>query len=108
MVLYYNPETLEVLRILPSVNNGTASSKIEYNKIILEVQNPTFASTSEAKSFFQLYFKSDVIGKEVITLGTGSEAVIAGKTSPLEGTFTLNFEQVPECEPAGLQGSDDQ
>jgi len=68
IVLYYNPETVEILRILPSVNNGSASSKIEYNKIILEVQNPTFTSTTEAKSFFQLYFKSNLIGKETMIL----------------------------------------
>lgn len=99
MVLYYNPETLEILRILPTGNNGTSSSKIEYNKIILEVQNPTFTSSTETKSFFQLYFKSDVVGKETIILGTGSEAITASKSYPLQWTFNLNFAQVPECEP---------
>lgn len=99
MVLYYNPETVEILRILPNMNNGSATSKIEYNKIILEVTNPTFNSSTETKSFFQLYFKSDIVGKEVITLWTGSEAVTASKTYPLQWTFNLNFEQVPECEP---------
>lgn len=84
MVLYYNPETLEILRILPTGNNGTSSSKIEYNKIILEVQNPTFTSSTETKSFFQLYFKSDVVGKETIILGTGSEAITASKSYPLQ------------------------
>ncbi len=99
LVLYYNPQDVEILRILPSTTNGIASSKIEYDKIILEVQNPTFASSTETKSFFQLYFKSNIIGKEILTLGTGSEVVTANKTSPLAGTFNLTFEQVPECEP---------
>ena len=99
LVLYYNPENVEILRILPSTDNGVASSKIEYDKIILEVQNPTFASSTETKSFFQLYFKSDIVGREVLILGTGSEAAIENKTYPLEWTFALNFAQVPECEP---------
>lgn len=98
LVLYYNPENVEILRILPTYD-GVGNSKIEYNKITLEVQNPTFTSTTETKSFFQLYFKSDIVGKEVLTLGTGSEAVTASKTYPLDGTFDLNFAQVPECEP---------
>ncbi|MEI6118660.1 MAG: hypothetical protein WCP92_05560 [bacterium] len=68
LVLYYNPENLEILRILPTAGNSTATSKIEYNKIILEVTNPTFTSTTEAKSFFQISFKSDIVGKETITL----------------------------------------
>ncbi|NCO98170.1 hypothetical protein GW864_03275 [bacterium] len=84
LVLYYNPENVEILRILPSTDNGVASSKIEYDKIILEVQNPTFASSTETKSFFQLYFKSDIVGREVLILGTGSEAAIENKTYPLE------------------------
>lgn len=97
--MYYNPEIVEILRILPSTTNGVASSKIEYNKIILEVQNPTFASSTETKSFFQIYFKSDMVGKEVLALGTGSEAVTENKTYPLAGSFDLNFAKVPECEP---------
>jgi hypothetical protein len=84
MVLYYNPENVEILRILPTVNNGLASSKIEYNKIILEVKNPSFTSSSQATSFFQLYFKSDIVGKESFVLGTGSEAVTASKTYLLD------------------------
>ncbi|MFA6256582.1 MAG: hypothetical protein WC606_05430 [Candidatus Absconditabacterales bacterium] len=99
LVLYYNPENIEILRILPNTTHGIASSKIEYDKIILEVQNPTFTSTTEATSFFQLYFKSDIVGKETLTLGTGSEAITANKTYPLKETFDLNFAKVPECEP---------
>jgi len=68
LVLNYNPENVEILRILPNTNNGLASSKIEYDKIILEVKNPTFDSTTEARSFFQLSFKSDIVGKETIVL----------------------------------------
>lgn len=99
LVFYYNPEHIEILRVLPTTKDGTLSSKVEYNKIILEVQNPTFALSTETKSFFQLYFKSNVVGEEIITLGTGSEFVSAGKTYPLTSSFTLNFANVPECEP---------
>jgi len=99
IVLYYNPETLEILRILPTANNGTATSKIEYDKIILEVINPVFESSTTTKSFFQIYFKSDVVGKDTIRIGTWSQAETATKTYPLDGTFNLSFAQVPECEP---------
>ncbi len=99
LVLYYNPENLEILRILPTAGNSTATSKIEYNKIILEVTNPTFTSTTEAKSFFQISFKSDIVGKETITLWTGSEAITASKNYPIQWTFAMDFAQVPECEP---------
>lgn len=99
LVFYYNPETIEILRILPSSNNGIASSKIEYDKIILEVQNPSFASSTSTASFFQLYFKSDIVGQDVITLGTGSEALVGNKTYPLSASFVLDFAKVPECEP---------
>ena len=99
LVLYYNPETLEILRILPTANTSTASSKIEYNKIILEVDNPTFWSTTEMKNFFQLFFKSNTIGDETMVIGTGSEAVAGNKIIPLEWSFDLSFAQVPECEP---------
>ncbi len=99
LVLYYNPESLEILRILPTVNNGTASSKIEYDKIILEVTNPTFESSTATKPFFQIYFKSDTVGKETIRLWTGSRSETATKTYNLADTFTLSFAEVPECEP---------
>lgn len=99
LVLYYNPETVEILRILPSVDNGLTNSKIEYNKIILDVKNPTFTSPKEATSFFHIYFKSAVVGKETITLGTGSEFIVANTPSPMTDDFTLEFAQVPECEP---------
>ncbi len=99
LVLYYNPENVEIIRILPSTANGIASSKIEYNKIVLEVQNPSFSSTTETKSFFQLYFKSDVVGKETLILGTGSETITTSKSYPLAGSFDLDFAKVPECEP---------
>lgn len=99
IVLYYNPDSMEIVRVLPSTNNGIATSKIEYNKIILEVQNPTFASSTQTLSFFQLYFKSDIVGKEVLTLWTGSEVVTANATRPLEWIFNLDFAKVPECEP---------
>jgi hypothetical protein len=49
IILSYNPESLEILRILPTVDDGSASSKIEYNKIILEVNNPSFSSSTETK-----------------------------------------------------------
>ncbi|HBB03486.1 TPA: hypothetical protein DCZ39_01085 [Patescibacteria group bacterium] len=99
MVFYYNPENIEIVRILPSTSNGTATSKIEYNKIILEIENPIFSSSTETLSFFQLYFKSNIVGKEAFTLGTGSEAVTTNKTYPLQGDFALDFAKVPECEP---------
>jgi len=99
LVLYYNPENIEILRILPTAGNSNATSKIEYNKIILEVTNPTFASTTEAKSFFQISFKSDIVGKETITVWTGSEAITASKNYPIQWTFAMDFSKVPECEP---------
>ncbi|HMS91304.1 MAG TPA: hypothetical protein PKC87_03735, partial [Candidatus Absconditabacterales bacterium] len=99
LVLYYNPENIEILRILPTVNNATSSSKIEYNKIILEVENPIFSSSTQTVSFFQLYFKSDMVGNESLILGTGSEYISANKTYPLSATFPLQFGQVPECDP---------
>lgn len=99
LVLYYNPENLEIVRILPKIPDGSASSKIEYNKIILEVQNPTFDISTESKSFFELYFKSDSIGAQTLTLWTGSQAIAAGKSYPLQGNFELVFADVPECEP---------
>lgn len=99
LVFYYNPDTMEILRILPTTNNGVINSKIEYNKIILEVQNPTFTTTAQATSFFQLYFKSNSLGKETLTLWTGSEAITASQTYPLKEIFTLDFAKVPECEP---------
>jgi hypothetical protein len=68
LVFYYNPDIMEILRILPTTNNGVINSKIEYNKIILEVQNPTFTTTAQATSFFQLYFKSNSVGEETLTL----------------------------------------
>jgi hypothetical protein len=97
--LYYNPENIEIIRILPMENKGIASSKIEYNKIILEVENPSFTSLSQLTSFFQLYFKSDMVGNESLALGTGSQYVSANKTYPLSATFPLSFGLVPECEP---------
>lgn len=99
LVLYYNPENIEILRVLPKANNGITSSKIEYNKIILEVENPTFSSSIQPTSFFQLYFKSDIVGNETLILWTGSEAISADKTYPLMDTFPLQFWVVPECEP---------
>lgn len=99
LVLYYDPENIEILRILPRTNNGVMNSKIEYDRIVLEVGSPIFSSTTAATSFFQIYFKSDVVGKQVLTLWTGSEAVTANKTYPLQWAFDLNFEKVPECEP---------
>jgi len=99
LVLYYDPDQLEILRILPTDTTSITSSKIEYNKITLEVQNPSFTSSTQAKSFFQIDFKSDTAGQENISLGTGSDAVIANKIMPLAGIFTMNFVQVPECQP---------
>ncbi len=99
LVLYYHPENLEILRILPTINDGSATSKIEYNKILLEVTNPKFESSTANKSFFQIYFKSTTAGKDTIILGTWSEVVTPTKTYPLEEIFELNFAKVPECEP---------
>lgn len=99
LVLYYNPDTIEILRVVPTTNNSVTNSKIEYNRIVLEVQNPVFSASSDATSFFQLYFKSTIAGKENIVLWTWSEAVTASKKYPLTDMFTLNFSQVPECEP---------
>lgn len=99
LVFYYNPENIEILRILPTANNDIISSKIEYNKIILEVENPTFSSSTQTTSFFQLYFKSDVVGNESLVLGTGSEYISANKNYPLSASFPLQFWQVPECDP---------
>lgn len=99
LTLYYNPENVEITRILPTTKDGILSSKIEYNKIILDVENPNFTSSTETKSFFQIYFKSDIVGKESILLWTWSQAITANKTYPLEWTFNLDFEKVPECEP---------
>lgn len=99
LTLYYNPENIEITRILPTTKDGILSSKIEYNKIILEVNNPSFNSSTETKSFFQLYFKSNIVGSESIIIWTWSEAVTANKTYPLVWTFNLDFAEVPECEP---------
>jgi len=99
LVFYYNPDTVEILRILPNTKNGVVSSQIEYNKIVLDVQNPIFWSTKQATSFFQLYFKSDIVGQETLTLGTGSEVVAGDTTTPLTEIFTLDFAKVLECEP---------
>ncbi len=99
LVLYYNPDTMEILRILPTSKNGEVTSKIEYNKIIFEVNTPIFDKNKDATTFFQLSFKSDTIGKETLVLGTGSEAITASKSYPLNQTFTLDFDKVPECEP---------
>ncbi len=98
-ILSYNPETLEILRILPTVTNATVSSKIEYDKIILEVDHPKFASSTASTSFFQIYFKSSIVGKEAISLAEWSEAITTSRTYPLEGSFDLEFAKVPECEP---------
>ena len=99
LVLYYNPETVEILRILPSTTNGVASSKIEYNRIILDVQNPIFTASTWATSFFQLYFKSNTIGKEILALWTWSEVITASKTYAMTDVFPLTFAKVDECEP---------
>jgi hypothetical protein len=90
---------MEILRILPTSKNGEVTSKIEYNKIIFEVNTPIFDKNKDATTFFQLSFKSDTIGKETLVLGTGSEAITASKSYPLNQTFTLDFDKVPECEP---------
>lgn len=99
LVIYYNPENIEILRVLPRINNGVMNSKIEYDKIVLEVGSPDFSSMTAATSFFQIYFKSDIVGKQILTLWTGSEAVTANKTYPLQWIFNLDFAKVPECEP---------
>lgn len=99
LVLYYNPENIEILRIVPTTNNGTLTSKVEYNKIILDVENPTFAISTETKSFFQIYFKSNVVGKDTLVLGTWSEFISSDKIYQLSETFSLDFASVPECEP---------
>ncbi len=99
LILYYNPETIEILRVLPTTKNSTATAKIEYDKIILTIKNPSFASSTEATSLFQLNFKSNVVGQETFVLGTWSEMVVGNKTTPLDATFALNFAKVPECEP---------
>ncbi|MEI8009527.1 MAG: hypothetical protein WCI00_09575 [bacterium] len=54
--------------MVPTTNNSVTNSKIEYNRIVLEVQNPVFSASSDATSFFQLYFKSTIAGKENIVL----------------------------------------
>jgi len=99
IILSYNPETLEILRILPNTDHGIATSKIEYNKIILQVNNPTFTSSNKATSFFQIYFKSTLVGKDTITIAPWSEATNTNKTYPLSWVFDLEFVKVPECEP---------
>lgn len=100
LVLYYNPENIEILRIIPSTNNGEiVNSNIEYNKIILDVQNPNFTSLTQATSFFQIYFKSNIVGKESLVLGTWSKAITTNKTYLLTDTFPLEFAKVLECEP---------
>jgi len=99
IILSYNPESLEILRVLPTVNDGSASSKIEYNRIILEVNAPTFASSTESKPFFTIFFKSAIVGKDTITIAEWSEAITANKTYPLVWTFNIEFAKVPECEP---------
>ncbi len=100
IILSYNPEKLEILRILPIGNDTSISSKIEYNKIILEVHAPTFSSSTETKWFFSLYFKSNTTGKNTLTIMSGSEASTStDKTYPLTWSFDLEFAEVPECEP---------
>lgn len=99
IVLYYDPATIEILRILPIEWIGQMSSKIEYDKIILEVKNPIFADLKKEQKFFQIIFKGNNVGKELITLGTWSVVATASTTTPLSDIFTLNFAQVPECEP---------
>ncbi|MEI7918752.1 MAG: hypothetical protein WCH65_00630 [bacterium] len=90
---------MEILRVLPTVNTKNVTSKIEYNKIILEVTNPTFSSSNEAKSFFQLNFKSSALEPQSLILGTGSSASTSSKTYPLDGSFDLQFARVVECDP---------
>ncbi len=99
MVLTYNPDTMEILRIMPAKNIWDATSKIEYDKIILEVNEPNLDTAKNATTLFQITFRSATIGKEMMLLDTGSEAIIAGKNVPLKGTFALDFAKVPECEP---------
>ncbi len=100
IILSYNPEHLEILRVMPTVNDGSASSKIEYNKIILEITNPTFTSSTETKSFFQIFFKSAIEGEEIISIAEWSQALTkTEKSYPLAGNFSLKFAKVPECEP---------
>ncbi len=41
IVLYYDPESLDILRISPTFS-GKLLSKIEYNKIVLDITKPAF------------------------------------------------------------------
>ncbi len=99
IILSYNPETLEILRVLPTIDGINANSKIEYDKIILEVNNPTFSSSTESKSFFKIYFKSAIAGKDTISIATWSAAFTSKTSYPLAGNFDITFAKVPECEP---------
>jgi len=99
IILSYNPETLEILRIVPLVHDGSVTSKIEYNRIVLDIDNPKFAVSTETKWFFTIHFRSKIVGKDTITIIEWSEAVTANKTYPLAWSFNLEFASVPECEP---------
>ena len=63
------------------------------------MNEPNLDTAKNATTLFQITFRSATIGKEMMLLDTGSEAIIAGKNVPLKGTFALDFAKVPECEP---------
>jgi len=99
IVLSYNPEALEILRILPVQPLENVSSKIEYNKIILNIASPKFTSLTETKAFFKIYFKSSTPGRQLLSLATWSEATTSTKNIALSWSFPVEFVTVPECEP---------
>ena len=95
-MISYDPEQIEILRILP-MTDIVSTSKIEYNKIILQSKNPKNSTTKYP--LFQIFFKSTVPGESLLKLETGSQVTTKNNAYPLAGTFPIAFEKVPECEP---------
>lgn len=94
--LEYNPGELEISRIVWA-DQVIANYRIEYDRVIFDIDNPKI---QDIASLFDLSFQSKTaVASSDILITTWSYFVSNGKIIYLNQLFTLQFADVPECDP---------
>jgi hypothetical protein len=97
LVVNYNPDEIEILRVL-GTENTVIDYKMEYSSIVIDLTN--LDKQAQSVPVFHIAFqgKSET-ASSTIQIATGSYFIANDKKIALTQTIPLTFAPVPECTP---------